>query len=276
MGLIYPHFELPFALQADASSLRLSAALTQEINGEEKVIEYASRVLRGSEFKYSTTEVCLAVIFRSRKFKPYIGYHVVVVTDHQSMKWLRNIFNLTGRISRWIMEMLQHDLEIKYRKENHLTVPDAISRKTYDKEVIVDVLNYSEQEDGWIRKVKEGGESNPAKLRTLRLGAIGCTAMFGRGEYSEQVQKMTSRSCVSLGIWVSRFWMTTIMLYLLINLASIKLTWRLLACITGPACLMMSQNTWGDVIWVSSIRYSREPLTDPWIRREVRASPVLR
>lgn len=163
--LTYPRFELPFALQADASGLGLGAALTQEINGEEKVIAYASRALRGPELNYSTTEKeCLAVIFGLRKFKPYIeGYHVVVITDHQSLKWLRNIPNPTGRIARWIMEMQQYDLEIRYRKGNQHTVPDALSRNTKVTEVGACELDYSEQEDAWINKVKRGIDTNPAK-----------------------------------------------------------------------------------------------------------------
>lgn len=35
------------------------------------------------------------------------GYHFVVLTDHQSLKWLEKIDNPSGRLARWAMELSQ-------------------------------------------------------------------------------------------------------------------------------------------------------------------------
>ncbi|GAB1865875.1 Reverse ribonuclease integrase [Camponotus japonicus] len=97
-----PNFELPFVLQTDASSVDLGAVLTQESEGVEHVIAFASRALSEAEKKYSTTEQeCLAVVWSIKKFRPYLeGYTFKVITDHSSLRWLHNLKNPTGRLAR--------------------------------------------------------------------------------------------------------------------------------------------------------------------------------
>jgi len=82
------NFEEPFVLQTDASSVGLGAVLTQIIEGDEKVIAFASRALADPEKKYSFTEQeCLAVVWAIQKFRPYLeGYRFMVITDHSSLR----------------------------------------------------------------------------------------------------------------------------------------------------------------------------------------------
>ena len=53
--LAHPRFELPFTLQTDACTNGLGALLTQEHNGEEKIIACGSRSLSKAERNYSAT-----------------------------------------------------------------------------------------------------------------------------------------------------------------------------------------------------------------------------
>ncbi|KMQ83753.1 reverse ribonuclease integrase, partial [Lasius niger] len=128
--LACPKFELPFVLQTDASSVGIGAVLTQETEGVEQVIAFASRALSEAERKYATTEQeCLAVVWAIKKFRPYLeGYQFRVITDHSSLRWLHNLKNPTGRLARWALELLEYDYTIEHRKGALHHVPDALSR----------------------------------------------------------------------------------------------------------------------------------------------------
>lgn len=87
--LSQPDFTKKFVIQCDASNTGLGGVLTQEIDGEERVVAYASRGLSKSERNYSTVELeCLAVLFSISKFRGYIeGVRFTVITDHYSLLW---------------------------------------------------------------------------------------------------------------------------------------------------------------------------------------------
>lgn len=128
--LASPNFSLPFVLQCDASDTGLGSVLTQQQEGEEKVIAFASRSLSKSERNYSVTErECLAVVFACDKFRPFIeGTKFTVITDHASLKWLNKMKDPTGRLARWSVKLNQFDFEIIHRKGKFNVVPDALSR----------------------------------------------------------------------------------------------------------------------------------------------------
>lgn len=129
--LACPDWAKTFKLQTDASLDGLGLVLTQGDGADERVIAYASKTLTKAEKNYSVTELeCLAVKWGIWKMRDYLeGYHFIVLTDHQSLKWLDKIDNPSGRLARWAMELSQWDFEIKYRKGTENTVADALSRQ---------------------------------------------------------------------------------------------------------------------------------------------------
>jgi RNase H-like domain found in reverse transcriptase len=63
------------------------------------------------------------------QLRPYLeGNHFVIRTDHNSLRWVLNLADAQGRLSRWRLRLLEFDFEVQYApgKENH--VADTLSR----------------------------------------------------------------------------------------------------------------------------------------------------
>jgi hypothetical protein len=128
--LCSPDFKQPFIIQCDASDTGLGGVITQNIEGNERVIAYASRTLSRTERNYSVTErECLAVVFCIEKFRPYVeGTHFTVLTDHYSLLWLNRLKEPTGKLARWSVKLQQYSFDLIHRKGTFNIVPDALSR----------------------------------------------------------------------------------------------------------------------------------------------------
>ncbi|XP_030760526.1 uncharacterized protein LOC115885682 [Sitophilus oryzae] len=128
--LSQPNFSEKFFIESDASDTGLGGVLLQKIDGENKIIAYASRSLSRTERNYSTVEKeCLAVLFNIEKFRCYIeGVPFSVVTDNHSLLWLNNLSNPSGKLARWSVRLRQHTFDIIHKKGVSNVIADAMSR----------------------------------------------------------------------------------------------------------------------------------------------------
>lgn len=164
--LACPDWDKTFYLQTDASLEGLGVVLTQGEESTAVIIAYASRALNPAEKNYSATELeCLAVKWGIWKMRHYLeGYHFVVVTDHQSLKWLNNIETPSGRLARWIMELAQWDFEVKYKKGIENRLPDYLSRSP----ITIMAIN-NDAPKTWYYRILKAVEDNPEGHPDYRL-----------------------------------------------------------------------------------------------------------
>jgi hypothetical protein len=119
--------------------------LGQRKEGRVHTIYYASKTLNEAQLNYATTEKeLLTVVFAFEKFRSYIvNSKVIVYTDHDAIKYLLAKKDAKPCLIRWILLLLEFDVEICDRKGVENVVADHLSRMNRgqdDKEPIEDKM----------------------------------------------------------------------------------------------------------------------------------------
>ncbi|GFW27444.1 hypothetical protein TNCV_162891 [Trichonephila clavipes] len=129
--LIYPQPDKPFILDTDASNESVGAVLSQEIDGQERVVAYWSNCLSKPERNYCVTrKELLAIVKAIEHFHHYLyGQKFLLRTDHASLTWLMNFRNTEGQVARWIQRLNEYYFDIRHRKGSSHGNADALSRR---------------------------------------------------------------------------------------------------------------------------------------------------
>ena len=70
-----------------------------------------------------------AMVFACEKFKSYIlGSHVIIQTDHASIKYLMAEKDTKLRLIRWVLLLREFNLEIKDKKGSDNVIADHLFR----------------------------------------------------------------------------------------------------------------------------------------------------
>lgn len=170
-----PDHSKPFQIHTDASDYGIGAVLTQNIDGNERVIAYMSKSLSKQERNYSTTErEALAVLTAIEHWRCYVdnGQKFTVYTDHAALKWFLNLNNPTGRLARWGVRLSMFNFEIKHRRGSENVVPDLLSRSipisSLDAVKTV-TSNPKQTSDSWYLNIYNGCQSSPTSFLNYQV-----------------------------------------------------------------------------------------------------------
>ena len=129
--LHFPVENVPLEVETDASNFAVGAVLLQTIDGERRIIQCASRTLKGSEKNYQTTKrELLAVVFALEAFQEHLyGKKFVLFTDHKPLTYLWTKKNPSLVLTSWMDTIQEYDFTITYKKGSANILADALSRK---------------------------------------------------------------------------------------------------------------------------------------------------
>ncbi|GBM08952.1 hypothetical protein AVEN_57486-1 [Araneus ventricosus] len=92
-------------------------------NDKKHPVLYLRKKFSENEKKYSTTErECAAIIFAVKKLQCYLDGHTkfLIMTDHNSVVWLKNNVSLNPRLMRWALALQPYNYTVVHRSgENH-------------------------------------------------------------------------------------------------------------------------------------------------------------
>jgi hypothetical protein len=129
--LKFPVPDAQYVLDTDASLTGIGAVLSQIIDGEERVLSYASRTLSQPERNYCVTRrEMLALIWSLKHFRPYLhGRSILIRTDHASLQWLKNFKEPDDQTARWLEILERFDYKIMHRPGKRHGNADGLSRQ---------------------------------------------------------------------------------------------------------------------------------------------------
>jgi hypothetical protein len=171
----FPDFKKPFRLETDACLEGLGAVLSQEQEQGTVVIAYASRSLHHNEKNmdnYSSMKLeMLALKWAvTEKFRDYlIGSKFIVYTDNNPLCYLQTA-KLDATEMRWVSQLAQFNLEVKYRSGRSNVNADVLSRNPLNFESHVRQIVHSTS----LRMVREC-EHNRNNVQHIQINQINLT-----------------------------------------------------------------------------------------------------
>ncbi|SGY57170.1 BQ5605_C006g04232 [Microbotryum silenes-dioicae] len=156
----------PLWVMTDASNVGIGAVLLQGQDWRKAhPVAYWSRQYISAEVNYPTHEQeFLAVVDALRQWRVNLmGVHFHVLSDHESLKYLKTQENLSKRQARWVERLADYDFDITYIPGGENTVADTMSRYSFPQGEPDSVQAVSEMDiDTQLRgRLVEGYDSDP-------------------------------------------------------------------------------------------------------------------
>ncbi|KAE9036786.1 hypothetical protein PR003_g6925 [Phytophthora rubi] len=177
--LVYPDMKKRFKLYVDSSRYAVGACLMQEVEGRNRVVAYASKLLTGSQKNWISNQngiseiECWGIVWATRKFRCYLDKREFdLYTDHQALTWVFSPGNRSSnaKLARWAMELSNLQFKVFHKPGTTMGHVDGLSRlpmATANALTMADLLNPSEG----VAHDSVGEPSDPGEPSDSEAGA---------------------------------------------------------------------------------------------------------
>ncbi|KAG3008405.1 hypothetical protein PC120_g16249 [Phytophthora cactorum] len=170
--LAYPDFSKRFQLHVGSSRIAVRACLMQHIDGRDRVVAYANRVL--------------GYLLGNQKVWRYLDRQEFdLYTDHKTLTWVFNENNRTSnaKLARWAVELSHLLFKVYHKAGKSMGHVDGLSRlyqATINALTMEELLNEADMDEG--DSSVEVGESRPLGIRNDESGKVGDRETIAREE----------------------------------------------------------------------------------------------
>ncbi|KAL2226693.1 UNVERIFIED_CONTAM: Retrovirus-related Pol polyprotein from transposon opus [Sesamum indicum] len=150
----------------------VSSVLVREEAGNQNPIYYVSKMLQGTESKYSEIEkLALALVVTARKLRAYFQSHKVVVLTNYPLKHVMSRLEASGRLIKWAVKLGQYDVDYQPRTTQKAQVlADFVTELSSD---LKSPLAAEEQGSKWMLHVDGSSNANNGGAGILIQGPKG-------------------------------------------------------------------------------------------------------
>ncbi|SPC61388.1 related to pol protein [Ustilago sp. UG-2017b] len=132
---VLQHFDyhLPTRLETDASDFAIAGVLKQEHEQCWHPVAYYSRKMSSAERNYEIHDkellAVVACLTQWRHMLAGLPSQLVILTDHEALKYFKSQRRITGRQARWAVLLADFDFILQYRPGDKGGEPDALTRQ---------------------------------------------------------------------------------------------------------------------------------------------------
>ncbi|SPC65292.1 related to pol protein [Ustilago sp. UG-2017b] len=132
---VLQHFDyhLPTRLETDASDFAIAGVLKQEHEGRWHPVAFYSRKMSSAERNYEIHDkellAVVACLTQWRHMLAGLPSQLVILTDHEALKYFKSQRRITGRHARWAVLLADFDFILQYRPGDKGGEPDALTRR---------------------------------------------------------------------------------------------------------------------------------------------------
>ncbi|SPC68179.1 related to Gag-pol polyprotein [Ustilago sp. UG-2017b] len=132
---VLQHFDyhLPTRVETDASDFAIAGVLKQEHEQRWHPVAYYSRKMSSAEKNYEIHDkellAVVACLTQWRHMLAGLPSQLVILTDHEALKYFKSQRRITGRQARWAVLLADFDFILQYRPGDKGGEPDALTRR---------------------------------------------------------------------------------------------------------------------------------------------------